>query len=251
MEALATAFFGGVLTFFGWIKSSIGPVTDGSAKQLCNAIEAVGFDCGWKATRAVMLCVIAILLVLLTTWIASRSNAIRRALNGLYTSAGVIAAVFLLAMLGIIVMQMVARWSGQAFPGSTAYAGYCMAASSFFALAYALNSGAHIRVNLLLNALGRHRTKGELWCFAIAALLATYFARYAIKYAILSEKLGEKSQGQDATPLWIPQIAMCVGTVLLAISLWDNFFRLIIEGRSNIEAEELEEDAHAVLPMEG
>ena len=67
---------------------------------------------------------------------------------------------------------MTARWSGQQFPGSTDYAGYCMAAASFFALAYALNRGAHIRVSLLLSALGRWRRAGEIWCFAIGSALA-------------------------------------------------------------------------------
>ena len=37
------------------------------------------------------------------------------------------------------------------FPGSTEYAGYAMAATSFFALAYTLTQGAHIRVSILLN----------------------------------------------------------------------------------------------------
>ena len=97
---------------------------------------------------------------------------VRPWLDRLYDACGAVAAVFLLALLVVITLQMVARWSGQQFPGSTDYAGYCMAAASFFALAYALNRGAHIRVSLLLGRLGRWRRAGELWCFAIAAALA-------------------------------------------------------------------------------
>lgn len=210
------------------------------AKGVCDAVELIGFDCDWRATQAVLIAVPAIMLVLLLTWASTRSPVVRRGMDGLYTLGGVISALFLLAMLGIIVAQMVARWSGVAFPGSTNYAGYCMAAASFFALAYTLNAGAHIRVNLMLSALGRHRRWGEIWCFGIGALLATYFARYAIKGTMESVRWNDISQGQDATPLWIPQIAMCIGTVLLAVAVWDNFFRLVLDGTSNVEAETVE-----------
>ena len=67
------------------------------------------------------------------------------------TCAAAIAALFLILLLLVIVAQMAARWTGQQFPGSTDYAGYCMAAASFLALAHTLNRGAHIRVALLLS----------------------------------------------------------------------------------------------------
>ncbi len=214
---------------------------EGIAKGVCGVIEGIGPDCDWRATRAILVIVPCVLLVLLLTWLGTRARLVRRAMDGVYTLGGIVSALFLLAMLGIIVGQMVARWSGVAFPGSTNYAGYCMAAASFFALAYTLNSGAHIRVNLMLTALGRHRRWGEIWCFGIGALLATYFARYAIKGTLESIRWNDISQGQDATPLWIPQIAMCIGTVMLAMAVWDNFFRLLIDGGTNVEAETVED----------
>ncbi len=162
---------------------------------------------------------------------------LRRVLDAVYLASGIAAAGFMILILGIIVLQMAARWFGFVVPGSTAYAGYCMAASSFLALAYALNHGAHIRVGLLLTHLGRWRPWGEGWCLAIAAGLATYFARYAIKGAYWSWKLNDVSQGQDATPLWIPQLAMVFGTVLVAIALWDNLIRLVFTGTTNFREE--------------
>ena len=162
---------------------------------------------------------------------------LRRFLDGVYLLAGGAAALFLIGILVLIVMQMVARWSGATLPGGAEYAGYCMAASSFLALAYALNRGAHIRVGLLFNLLGKHARWLELWCLLISAGLATYFARYAIKGAYWSWKLNDVSQGQDATPLWIPQIAMCVGTVLIALALWDNLISLLVRGRTHIRSD--------------
>ncbi|GHF43342.1 TRAP transporter small permease [Seohaeicola zhoushanensis] len=172
------------------------------------------------------------------------ARVLRRLLDGLYTLGGVIAAFFLIAILVLIVLQMLARWTGQVFPGATDYAGYCMAAASFFAFAYALNHGAHIRVSLFLTALGRHRWWGEVWCFGIGAATATYFAYYAVKGTRLSLRFKELSQGLDATPMWIPQLAMCIGTILLAVCFWDHLIRLLFTGSHGI-SEETVDQAHA------
>jgi len=147
-----------------------------------------------------------------------RAHWLRRTLDTLYTSAGVIAAMFLLAVLALIVIQMIARWSSLTFRGAPDYAGYCMAGASFFAFAYALNRGAHIRVSIVLNALG-----SRAW--------------YAIKAVLWSKQFHDISQGQDATPLWIPQMSMAIGSVLLAICFWDNLVQMLIKKRSNVVSE--------------
>lgn len=160
---------------------------------------------------------------------------LRRSLDMLYLAGGVLGALFLVAILVIILMNMGARWLLIPFPGSTDYAGYCMAASSCFALAYALNKGAHIRVSLILSRLGTWRRFGEIWCYGVAAVMACVFARYAIKANIWSSTLNDISQGQDKTPLWIPQIAMSVGAVLLAIALIDHLVRILFTEHEGVE----------------
>ena len=162
---------------------------------------------------------------------------VRQVLDKLYLAGGIIAALFLITILVLIVLQMLARWTGEVFPGAPEFAGYSMAAASFFAFAYTLNHGAHIRVTLFLTALGRWRKWGEIWCFAAGTALATYFAWYAIKATYLSRKLNDISQGQDAWPIWIPQLAMAIGTVLLAVAFADNLIRLLFTGKHGIEAE--------------
>lgn len=156
---------------------------------------------------------------------------LRRMLDATYLAGGVLAAGFTIAMLLVILAQIFARWAGLTFPGATEYAGYCMAASSFFALAYALNHGAHIRVGLLLSRLhGPARRLGELWCLLAGGGLAWYFAFYAIKAVRISYVIKDVSQGQDATPLWIPQLAMAAGTTVFAIALTDHFLRILLGG---------------------
>ena len=195
-----------------------------------------------------------------------------RVLDGVYFASGVIAAVFMVTILVLIVAQMIARWTGFALPGTTEYAGYAMAATSFFALSHAMMRGAHIRVSIVLNS--TRFLKRWLDVFAVfgAAVIATYFARYAIKANIFSEMLNDRTQGQDQIPewvvtflslparafgewgqamtesgdalvyttVWIPQLSMSIGTVLLAIALWDTLFRMLVTGVNPIVSEAVE-----------
>ena len=160
--------------------------------------------------------------------VARGLRALRRILDGVYLAGGLAGAAFLVAILVLVVLQMAARWSGHVFPGGPDYAGYAMAGASFLALAHALNRGAHIRVTLVLNALGRWRHLAEVWCYGVATVTAVFFARYAVKANIWSYRLNDVSQGQDATPLWIPQIAMSAGACLLALALADQFVRVLL-----------------------
>ena len=167
---------------------------------------------------------------------------LRRTLDRLYLMCGIIAATCLIAILFIVTLQMVARWTGEIFPGTSDYAGYFMAASSFFAFAYALNSGSHIRVSMLLNALGSLRRWAEVWCFAIASGLAVFWSYYAFKTVYWSHRLGDVSQGLDATPIWIPQLAMAVGSAVFAISLIDNLISLILFGNHFAHSRKIESE---------
>jgi TRAP-type C4-dicarboxylate transport system permease small subunit len=171
-----------------------------------------------------------------TGGIKNLGSAVRRALDLVYLAGGVSAAACLVLLLTLILGQMAARWWGFAFPGSTEYAGYAMAGVSFFALARTLNRGGHIRVSLVLSRLGRYRRFGEIWCLAIGTALSFYLAWFTLRAVVWSYSLGDISQGQDATPLWIPQSAMAAGSVLLAIAFADNLLTLLFSGRNGTTA---------------
>ena len=161
---------------------------------------------------------------------------LRRVLDFIYLAAGILAALCLIAILMLIVAQMVARWTGEMFPGVPAYVAYCMASASFFAFAHALNRGAHIRVSILLNAVSPGiRRWLEAWCFAIGTALAWYFVYYAWRFISFSYKFGDISQEQDKTLLWIPQMSLMIGGVILAIALTDHLIHVVFTGRHRIE----------------
>jgi TRAP-type C4-dicarboxylate transport system permease small subunit len=175
---------------------------------------------------------------------SDRKGPVRRSLDMLYDGGAVLAAFCLFAMLVVIALQMAARWASVDFPGSTSYAGYLMAASSFLAFAQALNRGAHIRVTLLFTALGQKRRWAELWSLAIGTAAASYLAYYAVKTVYWSYKLHDISEGLDMTPTWIAQTPVAIGAILLAICFFDNLVTFLVTGRDNIQTENVEQ-SHA------
>tara|TARA_R110002074_G_scaffold159449_2_gene316773 strand:- start:118 stop:654 length:537 start_codon:yes stop_codon:yes gene_type:complete len=167
---------------------------------------------------------------------ARLSGLLRTFLDGLYKVSGVLAALCLIAILALIVAQMVARWTGEIFPGAPNYAGYFMAAASFLAFASALNRGAHIRVSILLNAVPpKAKWALEVWCFGLASIIVWYFVYYAYWFTYWSWKFDEVSQAQDASPLWIPQSVMVIGGGILGIALVDHLIHVIFRGDHRIK----------------
>jgi TRAP-type C4-dicarboxylate transport system permease small subunit len=101
-----------------------------------------------------------------------------------------------------------------------------MAAAGFLALAHTLKRSEHIRVTLVLEHVSaRARRALELWALAAATVLALAFAWYSVHLTFQSWQFNDISTGNDATPLWIPQLAMALGTIVLAIAFVDELVR--------------------------
>ncbi|MBK7062077.1 MAG: TRAP transporter small permease [Rubrivivax sp.] len=148
----------------------------------------------------------------------------RKLLDALYDGAAALAALFMVGLLGMVLLSIVSRQLQFHLPGTDAYAGYLMAAAGFLALAHTLKRGEHIRVTLLITALkGRSRRALELWALAVAVLLSLLSAGYACRLSWQSYSFHDISTASDATPLWMPQLAMAAGTVILAIAFIDEF----------------------------
>lgn len=155
----------------------------------------------------------------------------RRLLDGLYDGAAALAALFMVALLGMVLLSIASRQLHFQVPGSDAYAGYLMAAAGFLALAHTLKRGEHIRVTLLINALtGRWKKAFEMAALSMGALLAGLFAYYSCRLALQSYEFHDISTSNDATPLWIPQLAMGAGALVMAIAFIDEWV-LELRGR--------------------
>lgn len=154
--------------------------------------------------------------------------AMRNILDKLYTAAAYLAAFFMVGTLAMILASIFGRLFNFYLRGSDAYAGYSMAAASFLALAQTLRHGEHIRVSLILEKLhgGPHRGL-EIFCHLMGIALSASFAWFSLRLVWQSYSFHDISQGNDATPLWIPQIAMALGTVVLCVAFIDAFVTLL------------------------
>jgi TRAP-type C4-dicarboxylate transport system permease small subunit len=133
-----------------------------------------------------------------------------------------LAALAMVATFVCVSLGVIARLAAWDLPGLDAYAGYAIAAALFLALPQTLRRQEHIRVTLLLERLGpRARTALEWWSLLAGFALAVYMAIYAVRLVWVSHGMHDVSPSADATPLWIPQIAMALGCVGFALSLAD------------------------------
>ena len=153
----------------------------------------------------------------------------RRALDALYDVAAALAALCMVGLLVMVLLSVAGRQFNFHVPGTDAYAGYLMAGAGFLALAHTLKRGEHIRVTLLLAALhGKTRHALEVWALFAASALAALSAYYSCRLAWQSHAFHDISTSNDATPLWIPQLAMAAGTLILFVAFVDE---LVLELR--------------------
>ena len=141
-------------------------------------------------------------------------------LNKIYKFSGYIAAFFLILVAAFILIGISSRIFGFYIRGLAEYSGYCMAASSFFALAYTFVEGGHIRITLFLEKIPGNKKKYlENWCLVIATFFSGYLAFYFIKMLIISYKFQERSEGADEILIWIPQTSVAIGSLVFFICI--------------------------------
>ena len=147
----------------------------------------------------------------------------------LYDGAAWLAALFMVGLLVMVLLSVISRLMHFHVPGTDAYAGYLMAGAGFLALAHTLKKGEHIRVTLLLSSLNGGAKRGmEIWALSAASALAALSALYSCRLVWQSHVFNDISTGNDATRLWIPQLSMAAGTVILLIAFIDE---LVMEVR--------------------
>ena len=86
-----------------------------------------------------------------------------------------------------------------------------------------MKRGEHIRVTLLLHSLTAAWKKGFEVCSHLeaAACLEGLPAIYICKLAWQSHAFHDISTGSDAIPLWLRQLSMAVGTLILTLAFID------------------------------
>ena len=169
-------------------------------------------------------------------------NVMRDYLDKVYKWSGIVAACFILAICMTVSLQVFFNVIDRVFvlttgsaiglvlPSYADFAGYFLASASFLAAASALKSGDHIRVELIIDKLNpNQRVYTELWCSFVGAAIAIYCSWWSVKLVYESWKYGDLSPGIIAIPIWLPQLSMAIGLIILTIAFVDKFVMTLMQ----------------------
>lgn len=164
----------------------------------------------------------------------------RRVLDTIYRLAGGLAAFFILAIVVLVFAQVCLNFAdkvsallfgagvGLTIPSYADFTGFFLAASTFLALAYALRAGGHIRVTLLIGRLPERMHRFfEIVVVTIALAMSAFATWYVVLLVYESLEFGDRSSGMVSVPLWIPQLPVALGLVILTLALADELVGLL------------------------
>ena len=181
----------------------------------------------------------------------------RSALKTLYEWTGILGGAFMVLLLIFVLYSVgpgIGLWLEQTFGlpnllpyvarSADEFAGYAMLASAFLALASTFGRGEHIRVTLFVQRLrGTPRRLAEIWCLALASLLTGYLAWFTVRLCWQSYEINDLSTGLIAIPLWIPQVGMAAGAVVLFIAVVEQLV-VVVSGGPLMEEPSGDEASH-------
>ena len=163
---------------------------------------------------------------------------VRRALDGLYLGAGMLAGVFLLLIFALMMGLSIGREIGVNIPAGDEFAAWCMAAMAFLGLGHTFRSGEMIRVGLLIDRFsGRTRRAFEIGSLLIGLGFVTYFTWYAVKFTYYSWLTNDMAQGVVPMKMWIPQLGFSGGLVILTIAFIDELVFVLQGNKPRYEKE--------------
>ncbi len=145
--------------------------------------------------------------------------------------AASIAAVILVMMVGLILLEIVLRFFSRSTFMADALVGHGVAATTFLALGWALERGSMIRISVVTRRL-RPVARAATEAFAIIAteMLVLGLMYYQWRTVAKLWLRGSVSQHYFPIPLWIPEAILFIGLALLALQLLVKFCRLVALG---------------------
>jgi TRAP-type C4-dicarboxylate transport system permease small subunit len=164
---------------------------------------------------------------------------LRRFLDRLYAASGAAAAVCLAGIAAVMLAQAGMRSAGLLFRGADDIVSWLCAASAFLALGYTFRHGDLVRVSLLVNRLPpRLRHLAELACLSAAFVVVAYIAWAASSFVYESWKFAELAQGLVQIPIWIPQMSLVLGALILVVAVLDELIAVLRGGKPSYQIAE-------------
>ena len=167
----------------------------------------------------------------------------RKFLDNLYNVSGYLSGFFIFLIVSLIVSQVIGRFFGFIVPSVEDFSGYSLAAATFLGLAYTFSQGGHIRVDLAIRLLPpKVRKIQEGIILFLAIILGCFMSFYMVHLSWESYIFEEVSYGYIPVPLWIPQMPVAVGIIMLTIAIMDAFHSLIFGRNPSYKRHEKNEE---------
>jgi TRAP-type C4-dicarboxylate transport system permease small subunit len=167
----------------------------------------------------------------------------RRALDALYVASAGLAALSLATIFVVMMAQVALRELNIFLPGADDFSAFLCVATAFFALAHTFKRGELIRVGLFIERLGpAARRWMEAAVLLLAAAMVGYIVWWTFQDALFSLEIDELAQGSIAFPLWIPKLAMPLGSGILLVAILDELV-IVLRGEKPTYVREAEDRA--------
>ena len=132
------------------------------------------------------------------------------------------AALCLAAIAVVMLAQAAMREMGMLLRGGDDIVAWLCAGSAFFALGYTFRHGELVRVGLLIERLPvRARRHVETACLVAALVFVAYTTWAAARFVYESWVFEEVAQGLLQIPIWIPQLSLVLGALILLVAVLD------------------------------
>ena len=131
-----------------------------------------------------------------------------------------IAQIAIVAMMGLITADVIARNAfRKSLLISDEVSSYLLVVMTFFGIAYSLRSGSLLRIEFILFALPKRVRAATDVLFDLAALgVCLLLLRALIRFTWITWEREAVAPTLIETPLWIPQLAMPLGMIILVIA---------------------------------
>lgn len=127
-------------------------------------------------------------------------------------------AVLLLASFYITADVLLRKFAGLSSGATDEFGGYALAVGGIWALAFALTTGSHVRIDILLPRFPpRARALLNYAAMAAMAFFAAVVAYYVWKLAVESFMTDARAMSFLRTPLVLPQGCLALGFTTLAV----------------------------------
>ncbi len=167
----------------------------------------------------------------LTLRLLTNLRAVSKFMDRVYLGMGYLCGAEILLLGLFITYQVIARATGMVrAPGTDLLSGFVLAMAATWAFSYALRTGSHVRIDVLLPFMPpKLRALADWLALASIAFFASITSWKVWVMVLKSYSIGAVTNTYPLTPLWSPQTVVGIGFSLLAITAIHMMFDMVAE----------------------